>query len=404
MVRRQIPRWNDFAPLLRGTDTGGTRIERALGRDAGIDDLRGRARRKVPRAVFDYVDGAAHDEISLERSRRLFRDLEFRPRVLRGVAQVDTSTSFLGRRASLPFGFAPTGFTRMMHHEGEPAVARVADAFDIPYALSTMGTTTPEETAAAAPHADLWFQLYVWRDREFSADLVRRAADAGFRVLILTVDLPVGGDRRRDVRNGFSVPPNISARTVAEGALHPQWWFNFLTTPPLRFATLQSTTGGTIEDSAQQFFDPSLDLDDLEWLCAEWDGPVVVKGIQTIADARMVVDAGAQGVILSNHGGRQLDRSSVPLRLVGPAKAELGGDAEVYVDGGVLNGADIVAAIALGADAVFVGRAYLYGLMAGGEAGVRRATEILSNDITRTMQLLGVTSLDELDPDLVVLP
>ena len=404
MVRRQFPRWEDYAPLLRGEGTGGTRIERALGRDAGIDDLRRRARRRVPRAVFDYVDGAAHDEISLERSRRLFRDIEFRPRVLRDVSTVDTSTSFLGRRASHPFGFAPTGFTRMMHHEGEPAVARVAEAFDIPYALSTMGTTTPEETAAAAPHADRWFQLYVWRDREFSADLVRRAGDAGFRVLILTVDLPVGGDRRRDVRNGFSVPPNISARTVAEGALHPQWWFDFLTTPPLRFATLQSTTGGTIEDAAKQLFDPSLDLDDLEWLCAEWGGPVVVKGIQTVADARRVVDAGAQGVILSNHGGRQLDRSTVPLRLVGPTKAELGADAEVYVDGGVMNGADIVAAIALGADAVFVGRAYLYGLMAGGEAGARRATEILSNDITRTMQLLGVTTLGELDPTLVVLP
>jgi L-lactate dehydrogenase (cytochrome) len=291
----------------------------------------------------------------------------------------------------------------MMHHVGEPAVARVAQRAGIPYALSTVGTTTPEGVAAAAPDADRWFQLYVWRDRAFSASLVDRARAAGFRVLILTVDLPVGGNRRRDVRNGMSVPPALTLRTVLDGARHPTWWFNFLTTEPLEFATL-SATGGTIADHADKIFDPALDLDDLAWLREQWDGPIVVKGLQTVADARAVVDRGADAVVLSNHGGRQLDRSTVPVRLIEPVKDEIGDEAELYVDGGILTGGDIVAAVALGADACWVGRAYLYGLMAGGEAGAWRSVEILSTEIERTMKLLGVTSLDELTTDHVRLP
>ena len=353
--------------------------------------------------MFDYVDGAAQDEVSLARSRSLFRDLEFQPRVLRDVSEVNPSTDILGVRSSYPFGFAPTGFTRMMHHEGESAVARVAQRTGIPYALSTMGTTTPEDVAAAAPDADRWFQLYVWRDRDVSMSLVERAQASGFRTLVLTVDLPVGGDRRRDVRNGLSVPPNVTIRTILDGALHPNWWINFLTTPPLQFATITST-GGTVADSADMLFDAALDFDDLSWLRSQWDGPIVVKGIQTVDDARRVVDLGASAVVLSNHGGRQLDRSTTPLRLVGPVRDELGREAEVYVDGGITNGADIVAAVALGADAAFVGRAYLYGLMAGGELGVQRAADILAADVTRTMQLLGVQTIDELEPSFVRLP
>jgi len=350
------------------------------------------------------VDGGAHDEVSLQRSRDLFRDVEFQPRVLEDVSIVDTATSILGADAAFPFGYAPTGYTRMMHHEGEAAVARVAQRTNVPYALSTMGTTTPEDVAAAAPDADLWFQLYVWRDTELSLSLVDRAREAGFRVLILTVDLPVGGDRRRDVRNGLSVPPNITARTVLNGAMHPNWWMNFLSTPPLKFATFESSTDGTIADHADRMFDASMTLDAVEWLRERWDGPIVVKGIQTVTDARRVVDAGADAVVISNHGGRQLDRSPVPLRLVEPIKQELAGDGEVYVDGGIMNGADIVAAVALGADAAFIGRAYLYGIMAGGEDGVQRATDIITADIVRTMKLLGVTSLDQLTPDHVRLP
>ncbi len=403
MTKRQMPKWSELAPLLRPQPKGGTRRQRKLAEDASVEDLRRRARRRTPMAVFDYVDGAADDEISLGRSRRLFRDLEFRPNVLRDVSHADMSTTILGRDAAYPFGFAPTGFTRMMHNEGEAAVVRVAERTGIPYALSTMGTTTPEGVAAAAPEADKWFQLYVWRDREVSYSLVERAKEAGFSTLVLTVDLPVGGARLRDVRNGMTIPPSISAKTVLDGAMHPNWWFNFLTTEPLSFASLDSL-GGTVADSADRLFDPALDFEDVTWLREKWDGPIVVKGIQSVDDARRVVDLGADAVIISNHGGRQLDRSPVPLLLIAPMVAELGDEAEVYVDGGIMNGGDIVAAVALGARAAFVGRAYLYGLMAGGEDGVQRATDILTADIERTMKLLGVTSIGDLTPDHVQLP
>jgi L-lactate dehydrogenase (cytochrome) len=323
--------------------------------------------------------------------------------VLRDVSHADASTTILGNDVAYPFGFAPTGFTRMMHHEGESAVARVAERVGIPYALSTMGTTTPEDVAAAAPGGDRWFQLYVRRDRDASYDLAQRAHDSGFSTLILTVDLPVGGARLRDVRNGLTVPPSVTARTVLNGARYPNWWFNFLTTEPLSFASLNSL-GGTVADSANRLFDPTLNFDDLAWLRDQWDGSIVVKGIQSVDDARRVVDLGANAVVLSNHGGRQLDRSPTPLLLVQPVVEAVGSDAEVYVDGGIMNGGDIVAAVALGARAAFVGRAYLYGLMAGGEDGVQRAADILTSDIERTLKLLGVGSLAELHPGLVRLP
>lgn len=403
MTNRQIPKWSDLAPLLSPAPKVGTRRQRRLARAASISDLRTRAQRRTPRAVFDYVDGAADDEISLARSRSTFRDLEFQPHVLRDVSCADTATTILGRDTAYPFGFAPTGFTRMMHHEGESAVAKVAERVGIPYALSTMGTTTPEDVAAAAPGADRWFQLYVWRDRDVSYALAERARGSGFRTLILTVDLPVGGARLRDVRNGMTVPPSLTVRTALDGARHPNWWLNFLTTEPLSFASLPSL-GGTVADSADRLFDPALNFDDLVWLRDQWDGPIVVKGIQSVEDARRVIDLGANAVILSNHGGRQLDRSPTPLLLIQPVVEAIGSDAEVYVDGGIMNGGDIVAAIALGARAAFVGRAYLYGLMAGGQDGVQRAADILTADIERTMKLLGVRSLAELHPDQVRLP
>ena len=403
MTQRRAPRWSEFAPLLRPAPRTGTHTERVMQRMASVEDLRRRARRRTPRAPFDYVDGAADAEISLARSRNLFADLEFLPNVLRDVSACDTSTTMLGDRVAYPFGFAPTGFTRMMHHAGEPAVGRVAETASIPYALSTMGTTTPQALADAAPNANLWFQLYVWKDRAFSENLIQQAADAGYRALILTVDLPVGGARLRDVRNGMTVPPELTVRTFVDGAMHPRWWINFLTTEPLTFATLE-TLGGNVADSVTSIFDPALNFEDLAWLRSQWDGPIVVKGIQNVEDARKVVDLGASAVILSNHGGRQLDRSPNPLRLVGPTVDAIGADAEVYLDGGIMNGADVVAAVALGAQGCFVGRAYLYGLMAGGQAGVQRVVDIFAGDIERTMQLLGVRTIAQLHPGLVRLP
>jgi L-lactate dehydrogenase (cytochrome) len=402
MTRRRLPRWHELRPYLRTGPMRLSAVERRLASAATVWDLRSLARRHVPRAVFDYVDGAAESEISVRRSRDAFARVEFVPSVLTDVSAVDTSTTILGRRSAMPLVFAPTGFTRLMHHDGEPAVARVAGELGIPYALSTLGTTSPEDVAAAAPDTDKWFQLYLWNDREAGVELVRRAKAAGFTTLILTVDTPVAGARLRDVHNGFTIPPTLSARTVLDMAMHPGWWFNKLTTEPLRFAVF-SETQGTVADLINRVFDPTITIADLGWLRDEWDGPIVIKGIQTVADARAVVDAGMDAVVISNHGGRQLDRAPIPLEQL-PAIAEaIGHKAEVYIDGGVLNGADVVAAVARGARAVLVGRAYLYGLMAGGERGVARAGELIQQELVRTMRLLGVASVPDLKPERALL-
>ena len=358
------------------------------------------AKRRTPRAVFDYTDGGAGREVGLRRSRAAFDRVEFVPSVLRDVSSVDVSTTVLGRPAALPLVLAPTGFTRMMNHQGEPAVGRAAARAGVPYALSTMGTTSPERLAAEAPDARRWFQLYLWRDRAASTEIVRRAAENGYEALVLTVDTPVGGLRLRDVRNGMTIPPALTARTILDGARHPSWWVDLLTTEPLEFASLNSFAG-TVSDLASQVFDPSATLADVRWLRDTWSGPLIVKGLLTVDDAVAAVDAGADGVVVSNHGGRQLDQSPTPLEQL-PAIAESIGDrAEVYVDGGVLSGSDVMAAVALGARAVLVGRAYLYGLMAGGEAGVDRVLEILRREMITAMQLTGVTSVAELTKERV---
>jgi L-lactate dehydrogenase (cytochrome) len=263
-----------------------------------------------------------------------------------------------------------------------------------------MGTTSLEDLAAAAPGARRWFQLYLWRDRAASKDLVERARLAGYEALVLTVDTPVAGPRLRDVRNGFTIPPALSLRTMANAAVHPRWWIDLLTTPPLEFASLHSW-GGTVAELADRVFEPAATLADLRDLRAAWPGKLVVKGVQTAEDARAVVDEGADAVVVSNHGGRQLDRAPTPLEELPHVVRAVDGRAEVYLDGGVLDGADVVAAVASGAQAVLVGRAYLYGLMAGGERGVQRAVDLLSGEITRTLALLGVPSTAELTPDRV---
>jgi L-lactate dehydrogenase (cytochrome) len=403
MTTRQVPRWSELKPLLRPKPVEWNPTRRRLESALTIADLRAIARRRTPRSVFDYTDGAAEREITLRRARRLFAELELRPTVLQDVSDVDLSTTVLGRTSALPFAFAPTGFTRMMNHEGERAVVRVAQRHGIPYSLSTMGTTSPEDVAAAAPEARRWFQLYVWNDRAAGEELMRRAAEAGFEALVLTVDVPVAGARLRDVRNGFAIPPALTLSTVLDAATHPAWWINLLTTEPLRFATLSSWQG-TVADMIDAMFDPSMTIADLEWVRSCWQGPLVIKGIQTVDDARRVVDAGADAIILSNHGGRQLDRAPVPLRLLPDVVQAVGDRTEVWLDTGILSGADIVAALALGARTTLVGRAYLYGLMAGGERGVERAVQILEREIRRTMQLLGVRTVAELGPQHVRLP
>jgi L-lactate dehydrogenase (cytochrome) len=397
-TQRRLPRWSELRPLLRPRPLQLDPTERRLSRALTIADLRAVARRRTPRAAFDYTDGGAEAETSLRRAREAFRRVEFRPRVLRDVTAVDTTTSVLGSPSALPLAFAPTGFTRMMQHEGERAVARVAEAVGIPYALSTLGTTSIEDVAAAAPGARKWFQLYVWRDRGAGKELVERAQAAGYEALMLTVDVPVAGARLRDARNGLTIPPSLTLRTVLDAATHPAWWFNLLSTEPLVFASLTSSEG-TVAELINRMFDPSLTVRDVEWLRETWTGPLIVKGIQHVDDARMVVDAGVDALVVSNHGGRQLDRAPTPLEVL-PAVVEAVGDrAEVLLDGGVRSGADVVAAVALGARACLVGRAYLYGLMAGGERGVRRSVDILAVEIARTLQLLGVGAVGALAPE-----
>jgi len=370
---------------------------RRLDRAATVWDLRNIAKRRTPRGAFDYTDGAAEAEISLVRARQAFLDIEFRPSILRNVKTVDTGWDVLGSRVELPVGIAPTGFTRMMHAEGESAGAAAAQSFGVPFALSTMGTTSPEDVALAAPQGRNWFQLYMWKDRERSMELVSRAAAAGFEALVVTVDVPVAGNRLRDKRNGFTIPPALTARAVLNAIPRPAWWFNFLTTEPLEFAAL-SEWNGTVAELLDAVFDPTVTFDDLAWIREQWAGPVVVKGVQTVDDARRLAGMGVDAITLSNHGGRQLDRAPVPFHLLPSVVREVGKDVEVHLDTGIMSGADVVAAIAMGARFTMIGRAYLYGLMAGGRRGVDRTLQLFSADIARTMRLLGVASLEELEP------
>jgi L-lactate dehydrogenase (cytochrome) len=397
VTQRRLPRWSELRPLLAPRrpqlDPTGRRLARAV----TIDDLRTIARKRAPRAVFDYADGAAEREIGLRRSREAFARVELVPSALQDVSAVDTSTTILGRPAALPLAFAPTGFTRLFHHEGERAVARVAERIGIPCGLSTVGTTSIEGLAGAAPGASKWFQLYVWHDRGASRDLVSRAQAAGYDAVVLTVDVPVAGSRVRDVHNGLVFPPSPTPRTLLDMALHPSWWLNVLTTEPLRFASVESELT-TVARIADDLFDPALTVADLRWLRELWRGPLVVKGILTAQDARRVVDLGADAVVVSSHGSRQLDLSPTPLEVLPSIVDAVGDRAEIYLDSGILNGADIVAAVAMGARGCLVARAYCYGLMAGGEAGVQRAAEILRGDIVRTLGLLGVSAVRDLTP------
>ncbi|MGA1502131.1 MAG: alpha-hydroxy acid oxidase [Candidatus Nanopelagicales bacterium] len=398
-MTRRLPRWRDVQPLMGDIRPRFDRTQVLLDRCASVADVRSLARRRVPRAVFDYTDGAAgQDEASLRRARHAFSRVEFQPRVLQDVRSVDMSTSILGERASLPLIFSPTGFTRMMHYAGEPAVARVAERIGVPYGLSTLGTTSIEELAAAVPGARRWFQLYLMTDRGYGVELVDRAQSAGYDTIILTVDTPVAGRRHRDVRNGLTIPPQLTARTLADMAVHPRWWLNLLTTEPLSFATLTSTEG-TVADLIGRVFDPGVTLADLDWLRSVWSGRLVVKGIQTVDDAVLVADHGADAVILSTHGGRQLERAPVPFEILPRVREALDPRVEVLIAGGVLSGVDVVAALCQGANAVGVGRAYLYGLMAGGEAGVQRVADLLAEEIASTMALLGRTSVQTLGSD-----
>lgn len=397
MVKRSFPNPRELAPLMKFKTPELNGKKRRLDSALTIYDLKNIANRRTPKAAFDYTDGAAEMELSLSRARQAFEDVEFHPDILKPAASVDTSVEILGGSSSLPFGIAPTGFTRLMHTEGEIAGATAAARAGIPFTLSTLGTTSIEDVKAANPDGRNWFQLYVMKDREISYGLAKRAAEAGFDTLMFTVDTPVAGARLRDKRNGFSIPPQLSLSTVMNAIPRPWWWWDFLTTPPLEFASL-SSTGGTVGELLDSAMDPTISYEDLNIIRSIWPGKLVVKGVQNVSDSKKLVDLGVDGIILSNHGGRQLDRAPIPFHLLPKVVQEVGKDATVMIDTGIMNGADIVASIALGAKFTLVGRAYLYGLMAGGEQGVSKMISILKSEIERTMKLLGVSSLEELEP------
>ena len=397
MVTRQLPVPSELFELMKFKTPELNGKKRRLSSALTIADLRTIAKRRTPKAAFDYTDGAAEGELSLSRARQAFEDIEFHPSILRPAESVDMSTTVLGGPSALPFGIAPTGFTRLMQTEGEIAGASAAGAAGIPFTLSTLGTTSIEDVKAANPHGRNWFQLYVMRDREISYGLARRAAEAGFDTLMFTVDTPVAGARLRDKRNGFSIPPQLTLGTIINAIPRPWWWYDFLTTPKLEFASL-ATTGGTVGELLNAAMDPTISYEDLAIIREIWPGKIVIKGVQNVEDSKRLVDLGVDGIILSNHGGRQLDRAPIPFHLLPHVVREVGSDATIMIDTGIMNGADIVASIALGAKFTLIGRAYLYGLMAGGREGVDRTIAILRTEIERTMQLLGVSSLEELEP------
>ncbi len=381
-------------------------VARRLARSASVGDLRRIAKRRLPRGVFDYIDGGAEDEITAERNVEAFRRIEFRPRVLRNVSEVDASATILGRHLPLPLILSPTGFARMANSQGELAVARAAARAGLPYVLSSLSTRSIEEVRAVST-GDLWFQVYVWRDKELLAGMLQRATAAEYSAIVITVDTPVLGRRERDLRRGFTLPPKIGLDTILDGALHPGWTWDFVRGGPISFANVVGKSVGegsdpvALADYMNSQFDPSLAWSDVEWFRERWTGKIVLKGIQTVEDARLAAEHGVDAIALSNHGGRQLDGAPPPIELVAPVRDAVGEALEIYCDGGVRRGSDVVKALALGADAAMTGRAYLYGLAAGGERGVDHVLGLLDEGVRQTLVLTGSRSLDDLGPELV---
>lgn len=392
-----------FAPVQ--TD----RVQRRLARAASVADLREIARRRLPGGVFDYIDGGAEDERTLAANQAAFAVATFRPRILRGVSKVDPMATLLGQPLGYPLVLAPTGFTRIADPQGELAVARAAERAGLPYTLSTLSTRSIEEVRAVSA-GRLWFQVYAWRDRGLVKAMIDRAAAARYEALVLTADTAVLGRRERDVRRGFSLPPVIGPATIIDGARHPGWTFAFARSEPIRFANVTDHDVGdgaspvTLSDYVNAQFDPGISWADVDWLRTIWPGPLLIKGIQTVDDAVLAANAGADGVVLSNHGGRQLDGAPATLSLVAPVADQIGGQIEIICDGGIRRGSDIVKAVAAGASAAMAGRAYLYGLGAGGEAGVERVLDWFRSDVIRTLTLLGAADIASLDRSLLHLP
>jgi L-lactate dehydrogenase (cytochrome) len=392
--KRQFPDFKYLYSLIDWKLPSIHRTATKLAKAQTIDDLALIAKKKVPKVVFDYVEGGALTELGYMRSRQAFRDVQCNAFVLRDVSNIDPSIEIFGKTVDLPIIFAPTGYTQLMHHTAEPAVAAPAQKNHLMYTLSTMGTTSPAELATAVPGVRRWFQLYLMQNREDSLNVINQARENGFEALVLTVDTSVSSLRLRDLRNGLTIPPRIRLTTVFAIARKPVWWINLLLTKRMEFAAFRGWSK-SLAELASTIFDPALKFEDVEWLCSVWAGPILVKGVASVEDAVTLAHIGVQGIILSNHGGRQLDLGPTPLELLPEVVEAVGSKLDVYIDGGVMSGQDAYSAVAMGAKAVLVGRAYLYGLMAGGEAGVERAIELLRRDFINIMALCGNRTIAE---------
>lgn len=372
-----------------------------------IADLRRRAFRKLPSPMFHYIDGGADDEWTLHRNTAAFDDYSLLPSYLNDISKVSLETRVLGCDLKLPFILSPTGMSRLFHHHKELGVSKAAANAGTLYSLSTMATTSLEDVAVATGGPKM-FQIYILKDRELTKEFVERCKAAGYNALCLTVDTAVAGNRERDAVYGMTMPPKVNRMNFFSYATRWEWLFNMAINPDFKLANVAHRVDalgqgamGLIEYVNSQF-DRSVTWDDVAWLAEQWDGPFVIKGMTTVADARRAVDVGATAVMLSNHGGRQLDSVPAPIDTVQPIRDAIGDKLELIVDGGIRRGSHILKAIALGADACSIGRPYLYGLAAGGQAGVERAIHILKSEVERDLALLGCTTLDELCPDHVL--
>lgn len=366
-----------------------------------IADLRRLARRRIPGVMFDYIDGGAEDEVTLGWNRQSFYRYEFIPRVLRNVSEIDLSTRILGQESRLPIICAPTGMSRMFHHEGELAVARAAEQAGIIYSLSTVGTNSIEAMAEAIA-SPKFFQIYVWKNRELIEDFIQRCRNSNYAALYLAVDLAAFGWRERDLRNGHGGRYEIKIRTALGALLRPLWLWRYLLSPAWEMANMRShlPKGGDLFEALERVneqFDASVDWEDACWIRELWGGPFILKGIQCVEDAERAVEMGADAIVLSNHGGRQLDGAPAALDLLPEVVEAVGDCLDVIIDGGIRRGSDVIKAIALGAKACLIGRPYLYGLAAGGQAGVTKSLTLLEAEMERTMKLIGCPSLAQLD-------
>ena len=359
------------------------------------------ARRRLPAPMFHYMDGGADDEVTLRRNTAAFEDYELLPSQLVDVSRLDLSTTVLGQKIGMPLFFSPTAMSRLFHHEAEPAVARVADEFDTIYSLSSLGTYSIEEVAAVNSGPKL-FQVYVFKDRGLTREFVQRSKESGYQALCLTIDVTVAGNRERDLVTGMTLPPKFSLSSMLSFLTHPHWGLNVLRYPDFDIANVKHRVDVLSKSSVSlvQYINDQLDRSvtwkDAEWLAQQWDGPFAIKGLQSAEDARRAADVGATAVRISNHGGRQLDSAPAPVDCIGPVVDAVGDRLEVICDGGIRRGTHVLKALALGATACSTGRGYLFGLAAGGEAGVRRAMTLLREEIERGMALLGVRSIDEI--------